>query len=323
MMLAPILFVILGLGILLVGGEIFVKGSSSLARKLKVSPLVIGLTIVAFGTSAPELIVNIFSAVNGSSNIALGNVIGSNISNILLVLGVAAMIRPLSVKEGTVWKEIPFAALTVLALFVLVNDVLISGAPTNWLTRGDGLILIFFFIIFIYYTYGLTKVKGGESQDKVETYSWGMSGSFILGGIICLFFGGKLLVDNAVILARLAGLSELMIGLTITAVGTSMPELVTSAIAAYRKQVDLAVGNVIGSNIFNILWVLGLTPVISPMAIAPEANIDILVALGAAAMLFPFMFMKNKVHRHTLRRWEGILFVLLYVGYLGFVVMRG
>jgi len=320
-MLIPIALVIAGLIILLIGGEIFVKGSASLAKKLKVSTIVIGLTIVAFGTSAPELIVNIFSAAQGASDIALGNVLGSNISNTLLVLGISAMIIPLSVKEGTTWKEIPFSALTVVVLFVLVNDMLFGGGE-NMLTRGDGIILVCFFLIFMYYTYGLSKVKGEENND-VETYSWSMSGVYILGGIICLFVGGKLLVDNATILARLAGLSELMIGLTITAIGTSLPELVTSVIAAKKGHVDMAVGNVIGSNIFNILWVLGLTPIISPMPIDGAVNIDIIVTFVVAFMLFPFMFMKNKKNRHTLRRWEGALFVLLYVVYLGFVVFRG
>jgi len=320
-MLIPIGLVIAGLIILLIGGEIFVKGSASLAKKFNVSALVIGLTIVAFGTSAPELIVNLFSAAQGASDIALGNVLGSNIANTLLVLGISAMVIPLSVKEGTTWKEIPFAMLTVIVLFVLVNDVMFGGGE-NMLTRGDGIILVCFFLIFMYYTYGLTKVKG-EKNSEVETYSWPMSGVYILGGIICLFVGGKLLVDNATILARLAGLSELMIGLTITAIGTSLPELVTSVIAAKKGHVDMAVGNVIGSNIFNILWVLGLTPIISPMPIDSAANVDIIVAFVVAFMLFPFMFMKNKKDRHTLRRWEGALFVLLYVVYLGFVVLRG
>ncbi len=321
-MFIPILLVIVGLTVLLIGGDIFVKGASSLAKKLKVSPLVIGLTIVAFGTSAPELIVNIFSAIQGSSDIALGNVLGSNISNTLLVLGVAAIIYPLSVKKGTVWKEIPFGVLIILILYVLVNDVVFGNNGKNILTTGDGIVLISFFLIFMYYTYGLTKVKG-ESTDDIQAYSWATSGSFVVGGSICLFLGGKVLVDNAIILARIAGLSELLIGLTITAIGTSLPELVTSAIAAYRKQVDLAIGNVIGSNIFNILWVLGVTSIINPMEIKGTVNIDIMVAFGAAALLSPFMFIGGKHGRHKLRRMEGILFVLLYIVYIGFVVMRG
>ncbi|PIZ94505.1 MAG: sodium:proton exchanger [Candidatus Magasanikbacteria bacterium CG_4_10_14_0_2_um_filter_37_12] len=317
-----IFFVVIGLAILLVGGDIFVRGASSMAKKLNVSALVIGLTIVAFGTSAPELVVNFFSALKGSSDIALGNIIGSNIANTLLVLGVAAIIYPISVKKGTVWKEIPFGVLTVFVLYVLINDIFFGGSTKNILTVGDGIILVSFFLIFLYYTYGLTKVKG-EHNNEVDTYGWTISISFILGGSICLFVGGKILVDNAVILARMAGLSELLIGLTITAVGTSLPEFITSAIAAYRRQVDLAIGNVIGSNIFNILWVLGVTSIIKPMEVQETANIDILFTLGSAVLLFFVMFIGGKHGKHTLRRIEGVLFVLLYLGYIGFVIMRG
>ena len=206
-------------------------------------------------------------------------------------------------------------------LFLLGNDLMFgNGSVTeDYLTRADGLVLIGFFIIFIYYTYGLTKVKG--EHENVETLSWPLSGLLIAGGITGLTFGGKLLVDNGIILAQMAGLSELLIGLTITAIGTSLPELVTSAIAAYRGHVDLAVGNVVGSNIFNVLWVLGLTPVISPIKINQGVNTDILVAIGAAALLFVFMFFSKK--KHKLDRWQGILFIFLYIGYIGFVVVRG
>jgi cation:H+ antiporter len=320
-MLIPILLLILGLAILLVGGEVFVRGASSISKKLKVSPIVIGLTVVAFGTSAPELIVNVFSALSGANDIALGNVIGSNISNILLVLGIAALIRPLVVKKTTTWKEIPFSILAVLVLFVLANDVMFGNGTENIISRGDGLILISFFLIFIYYIFGLAKIEG--DKEDIESYKWGPSLMFTLGGIICLFVGGKLMVDNAVILARIAGLSELLIGLTITAIGTSLPELVTSAIAAYRGHVDLAVGNVVGSNIFNIFWVLGLTPIISPMSIGTGVNIDIIIASGAAILLFLAMLNGNKHTKHQVTRWEGVLFVLLFVTYTGFVIMRG
>lgn len=320
-MLFPILLLILGLAILILGGEIFVKGSASVARKMRISPIVIGLTVVAFGTSAPELVVNLFSAFQGAHDIAIGNVLGSNISNIFLVLGVAAIITPLAVKRGTTWKEIPFGILTVIVLFLLGNDVLFGNNGDNILTRGDGLVLVSFFLIFCYYTYGLSKAEG-EAQD-VETYNWSTSVLFLLGGIVCLVLGGHIMVKNGIILARLAGMSELLIGLTITAVGTSLPELATSAIAAYRKHVDLAVGNVVGSNIFNVLWVLGLTPVVSPISMNPEVNFDILVAVGAAFLLFILMFTGKKGQRHTLQRWHGVFFILMYVMYVAAVVIRG
>ena len=311
---------IVGLAVLLFGGAFFVRGAASMARKMNVSTIVIGLTVVAFGTSAPELIVNIFSALKGSSDIAIGNILGSNISNILLVLGIAGIIRPLTVKSSTVWKEIPFGILAVLVLFFLANDTTIGGGGKNMLTQADGLVLISFFIIFIYYTYGLTKAEG--SRENVEVHSWSKSITLIIAGILGLTFGGKLLVDNGIILARLAGLSELFIGLTITAIGTSLPELVTSAIAAYKGHVDLAVGNVVGSNLFNVLWVLGITPIISPMAVGPAVNTDIMVAGGAAVVLFFAMFNGGK-DGHRLDRGEAIMLVLLYIGYIGFVMVRG
>ena len=320
-MITPILFLVLGLGILILGGEIFVKGSASVATKMRVSPIVIGLTVVAFGTSAPEMVVNIFSALRGASDIAVGNVLGSNISNILLVLGISAIIYPLTVKRGTTWKEIPFGVLAVVVLFLLGNDILFGNNGINILTRGDGLILISFFLIFLYYTYGLSKVQG-EKED-VETYGWSASILFVLGGIVCLVLGGKIMVDNGIILAKLAGWSELLIGLTITAVGTSLPELATSAIAAYRRHVDIAVGNVVGSNIFNVLWVLGITPVIRPVNMNPDANFDILAAILAALLLFIFVFIGKKHNQHTLQRWQGVLFVLLYIGYVSYIMVRG
>ncbi len=319
-MLLSIILVIVGLAVLLFGGDLFVRGAASMARKMNVSTIVIGLTVVAFGTSAPELIVNIFSALKGSSDIAIGNILGSNISNILLVLGIAGIIRPLTVKSSTVWKEIPFGILAVLVLFFLANDTTIGGGGKNMLTQADGLVLISFFIIFIYYTYGLTKAEG--SRENVEVHSWSKSITLIIAGILGLTFGGKLLVDNGIILARLAGLSELFIGLTITAIGTSLPELVTSAIAAYKGHVDLAVGNVVGSNLFNVLWVLGITPIISPMAVGPAVNTDIMVAGGAAVVLFFAMFNGGK-DGHRLDRGEAIMLVLLYIGYIGFVMVRG
>ncbi|MBT3539359.1 calcium/sodium antiporter [Candidatus Parcubacteria bacterium] len=320
-MILPIFFIILGIVILLFGGDIFVKGASSLAKRMKVSAIVIGLTVVSFGTSAPEMVVNIFSAIQGSGDLAIGNILGSNISNIFLVLGIAALIRPLSVKEGTTWKEIPLGFLSVVILFILGNDILFGNNGIDVLTRGDGLILISFFLIFLYYTYGLTKVEG-EKED-VEKHSLGKSILYIVLGIIGLVIGGKFIVDNAVILARMAGLSELFIGLTIMAVGTSLPELATSGIAAYRGHVDLAVGNVVGSNIFNIMWVLGVTPIIAPIKMNPQANFDIMIAGLAAFILFVFMFTGGKRRRHKLRRSEAIVMLLMYVGYIVFISFRG
>jgi len=323
-MLIPILLLLVGLVMLLFGGDTFIKGAASLARKWNVSPIVIGLTVVAFGTSAAELVVNIFAAVQGTPDLAIGNILGSNISNILLVLGISAIIYPISVKQGTIWKEIPFGIMAVVVLFVLSADVYFGNGDSNIniLTRGDGLILLAFFIIFMYYTYGLSKVEG-DKEENVKKYSWPSTISFVLLGLGGLVLGGKLLVDNGVILAKLFGMSELFIGLTIVAIGTSLPELAASGIAAYRHHDDLAIGNVVGSNIFNVFWVLGLTPLISPIPVNSQANVDVLVAILAASLLFAFMFVGHKHHRYKLRRWQGVIFVLLYISYLVFIGMRG
>lgn len=319
-MILSIFLLLVGLGILIVGGESLVRGASSIAKRLKVAPIVIGLTIVAFGTSAPELAVNLFSAFQGSTDIAIGNIIGSNIANILLILGICAMMRTIRVQKNTVWKEIPLALLAVLLVFVMAHDRILDGGTTDALTRTDGLALMGIFAIFLYYTFSIAKVSGEADKDEVKLYSTPISTLLIIGGLAGLVFGGKILVDNAIVLAQLAGMSEALIGLTIVAVGTSLPELVTSIIAVRHGQDDLAVGNIVGSNIFNILWILGLTASILPLPISPAGQIDVLVNIGATLLLFFFMFIGTK---HRLNRWQGLMFVLIYVGYVGYLVMRG
>jgi len=322
-MLLPIILLIIGLGIIVFGGEVFIKGSASLASKLKVSPIVIGLTVVAFGTSVAELVVNIMAALQGAPDIAIGNILGSNIANVFLVLGIAILIRKLTIKEGTAWKEIPFSILAIIILFIMGNDIFFNGgaAEANMLSRSDGLILIAFFVIFLYYTFGLTKAKA--EKENVEVFSWALSLAFVLGGILGIMAGGKLIVDNAVIIARLIGISELFIGVTVVAIGTSLPELVTVGIAAYRGHDGLAVGNVIGSNIFNVLWVLGLTPVISPIKINVAANADMIVAIFSVLLLFAFLFIGHKYHRYKLMRWQGVVFLCCYAVYMVYVFYRG
>ncbi|MFH1291688.1 MAG: calcium/sodium antiporter [bacterium] len=321
-MLSAIILLIIGLVILIAGGEIFIRGSASLAIKLNVSPIVIGLTVVAFGTSVAELVVNILAALNGVPDIAIGNILGSNIANVFLVLGVGILIRKMSIKEGTAWKEIPFSILAIVVLFIMGNDVFFnSGATANVISRGDGLILIGFFIIFLYYTYGLSKAEG-ETED-IKVYSWLISILFILGGIVGIIFGGKFIVDNGTIIARLIGLSDLFIGVTVVAIGTSLPELVTVCIAAYHGHDDLVVGNIVGSNIFNVLWVLGLTPLISPINMNPQANADMVVAIFSVLLLFAFLFIGHKHHRYKLTRWQGVTFILIYAGYIAYVMYRG
>ncbi len=318
-MFLAIFLLILGLIILILGAEGLVRGAASFARKWGIAPLVIGLTIVSFGTSAPELIVNIFSALGGSSDIGIGNIIGSNISNIFLILGITASIATIRVQSSTVWKEIPFGLLAVLMLLFMGSDIFLDRGAQNILGRTDGLALMCLFVIFLYYTFSL-RPKKSKQEDSIKVYSGLVSSAFLVGGILGLFAGGKLLVDNAVILAKIAGLSENFIGLTIVAVGTSLPELATSVVAALKKQHDIAVGNIVGSNIFNILWVLGLTSTILPLPFSPATIEDILICVGATLVLFLAMFIGKK---KTLQRWQGMCFVAMYVGYIVYLVYRG
>lgn len=318
-MFIAIFFLIIGLVMLVFGGEYLVKGAASLAKKWGVSTLVVGLTVVAFGTSMPELVVNVFSAFKGATDIAIGNIIGSNIANILLILGVSALILPLAVKESTTWKEIPFAVLAGWMVLFMGNDIFFDGLKENVLTRTDGLALISVFIIFLYYVFTLAK-NGAAEQEDVQIFGWFKSSFFVILGLVLLFFGGKILVDNAIILARLAGMSEALIGLTIVAVGTSLPELVTSAVAAYHKQADIAVGNIVGSNIFNIFWILGLTSIIKPLPFGSGMNFDILAEIIITLILFLFLFIGTK---KRLDRWQGVAFLAMYVGYVAYLVYRG
>lgn len=318
-MILPITLLLLGLGILILGGESLVRGAASIAKKLKIPSIVIGLTVVSFGTSAPELIVSIFSAIRGTTDIAIGNIIGSNIVNILFILGVSAVIVPLRVQKGTSWKEIPLALLAAGLVFIMGSDVILDHGTANVLTRTDGLTLMAFFIIFLYYTYGLSKTNDAEGEP-VKQYGALLSTVMIAVGIGLLVFGGSMLVDNAIILAKIAGMSEALIGLTIVAIGTSLPELVTSVVAAIHRHDDIAVGNVIGSNIFNVFWILGLTATIAPLPLGATMHYDILVNIVATTLLFAFMFVHDK---HRLNRWQGMLFIGLYVGYIASIIHRG
>jgi cation:H+ antiporter len=325
-MLLDIFAIIAGLIILILGAEGLVRGSSSLAAKLKISPLVIGLTVVSFGTSAPELTVNIVAAINNAPDLAVGNVVGSNIANIFLILGISALIVPLAVKSSTVWKEIPLALLGVGLLLIMGNDQFFDGVSYNTLTRTDGIALLALMVIFMYYVFGLAKADRAKKNEiaevgaEVHQYSLVTSASLTIIGLVGLIIGGRMLVSAAVNVAQSAGLSEALIGLTIVAIGTSLPELATSIMAAIKKHADIAIGNAVGSNIFNIFFVLGATSTILPLPITGAISIDIMVAILATFLLFVFMFLG---HKHRLTRWEGGVFVALYISYLGFLVVRG
>lgn len=318
-MLTLVLFII-GFGLLIKGADYLVTGASALASKFGIAPLVIGLTIVAFGTSAPELVVNLLASFNGNTDIAIGNILGSNIVNILLILGVTAVIYPIRVQKSTVWKEIPFALLSVVVVALMANDVLIDGAAVSLLTRIDGLVLMSFFMIFVYYIVGVAKQAPAEQLEKPVELTSLRSWLFIIGGLVGLVIGGKWIVDGAVIFAQSLGVSEALIGLTIVAVGTSLPELATSIVAALKKNTDIAVGNIVGSSIFNIFWILGISASIAPLPFAQTLTIDIFVNLVATILLFLALFVGKK---HTIEKWQGFLFIGLYCVYVGFLIFRG
>ena len=316
----PYLLLIIGFILLIKGADFLVNGASSIARRMHVSDLVIGLTIVAFGTSTPELFVNIFASIKGNTDIAIGNVLGSNIANIFLILGVSSVIYPLTVTKGTVWKEIPFSLLAILVLGILANDRLIDKSSASVLVRADGLVFLSFFIIFLYYSVSIAKrIEGMEEQVPSKQYGLARSLLWVILGLIGLTLGGKWIVDGAVHLALRFGISQSLVGLTIVAVGTSLPELATSAVAAYRRNAEIAVGNVVGSNIFNIFFVLAASSIIKPLPFKETNNIDIGVVILAELLLFMFMFTGK---RRLLDRWEGVIFLIIYGSYIGFLVLQ-
>lgn len=320
-MLTYVLFSI-GFFILIKGAGLLVDGSSSIAKRLKISNIVIGLTIVAFGTSTPEFIINIFASVNGNSEIAIGNILGSNIANILLILGVSSIIYPLATKNNTVWKEIPLMLLATIMLGVLVNDTRIDNDLFSGLTRIDGIVLLSFFIVFLYYTFGISKVVGDNTAevDEIKELSYLKSSIFIISGLLGLMIGGKWIVDGAVKIAELFHVSQSLIGLTVVAIGTSLPELATSAIAAYKKQTDIAIGNVVGSNIFNIFWVLGFSALIRPLPFSSKSDMDIAMTIFSSTLLFLMLFIGKK---HIIEKWQGVLLVLIYITYIIYLVING
>ena len=314
-------YVLIPIGFVLVikGADVFVKAASSLARRLRVSDLAIGLTVVAFGTSLPELAVNVTASIQGNAGITIGNILGSNIANILLILGISGVIFPLAVTRGTVWKEIPLSVLAVIVVGIAANDRLIDGSAHSSLSRIDGLILLCFFLIFLYYSATIARsIQGVESSTPKDVYSLRRVALLIVVGLVALILGSKWVVDGAVKLATALGVSETVVGLTVVAVGTSLPELATSAAAAFRKNPDIAIGNVVGSNIFNIFFILGASSVIRPIPFEPRANVDIGVLLLASLLLFVCMFTGK---RRVLDRWEAAVFLALYATYIGAIAL--
>lgn len=313
-------FLIGGIGVIILSANWLVDGASAIAKKYNIPDIVIGLTIVSFGTSAPELVVNVFSALEGATDIAIGNVVGSNISNILLIVGVSSIVFPLSIQSSTKWKEIPFSLLAAIALGLLANDSFFNGGGENKINCADGIVLLLFLTIYMVYAFQMARTsKVEEAVDSIKIIAMKKSIFLILVGLAGLYFGGKYLVEGAVNIALNLHMDEKVIGITIIAIGTSLPELATSIVAATKKKTDIAVGNVIGSNIFNIFFILGITSTIKPLHFNPSINVDILMVLVASALLFisTITFGKSKVDRS-----EGIVFVLIYIAYITYSILN-
>ncbi len=306
-----------GFAVLIKGADFLVNGASSLAKKMNISNLAIGLTVVAFGTSAPELIVSLLSAYNGSADASFGNAIGSNNFNLLFILGIAGLIYPLVVQRSTIKYEVPLSILAAVVLFILVNDSMIWGSEKDMLSRTDAFILLAFFGLFMLYIIRTMKNNTDLDQGEIKIYNTWLSIGMAVLGLVMLVGGGKLVVDNAIFIAKDFGMSEKLIGLTILAAGTSLPELVTSCVAAYRKNTDIAIGNVIGSNIFNIFFILGITGSITPLQYSTAMNFDIKVLIGGTILLMVFMF---TINTRKLDRWEALILFLGYITYTTYLI---
>lgn len=319
------LLFIIGFVLLLKGADWLVSGASELASRFGISEFVIGLTIVSIGTSMPELLVSILASVEGKSGLVIGNILGSNIANVLLILGVSAVVCDLPVKRETVLSEIPFSLTAALLVGFLANSTLWYERDLElYISRGDGVIILFFFLLFLIYVFMLAKedVKAEFKEEVKTTRAWSIARNvFHIGlGVIGLFLGGKWVVDGAVEIAKTFKMSETFIGLTVIAIGTSLPELVTSVMAALKKNTDIAMGNIVGSNIFNLLWVLGISAVVKPLPFTVTSNVDLLMVIASSSMIILALILGR---RFIIKRTEGIIFLMTYGAYVYFLVLRG
>ena len=323
-MFLDILLFILGIVLIIAGANYLTEGASVLARRFGVSPLVVGLTIVAFGTSSPELIVSLMSALKGNSDIAMGNVVGSNIFNVLVIGGITALVTPITITRSTVRREIPLMILACLVLSVMALDRVFAGtgATENILSRSEGIVLLCFFLIFLTYTFAIAK---GDPSDPhtapapTKHYPLWLLVVFIIGGLGGLVLGGELFVDAASSIARTLGMSEGFIGLTIVAAGTSLPELATSVAAALKKEPEIAVGNIVGSNIFNVFFILGTTATITPIHIGGVSTLDFTMMSFAALLLYVFAVLFGQ---RVIKRMEGAVLVLCFVLYTVYLISQ-
>jgi cation:H+ antiporter len=321
-----ILLLVGGLLLILLGANGLTDGAASVAKRFRIPSIVIGLTIVAFGTSAPELTVSISSALKGSADIAIGNVVGSNIFNTLMIVGCTALFAPIVITRNTLKREIPLCILSSVALLICANDVFLDGSEENMLGIADGLLLLCFFAIFLSYTFAIAKRDGNttnpekeplQEEDEIRLLPVWKSALYILGGLAGLIIGGNFFVDGAGGIARGLGVSESVIGLTLVAGGTSLPELATSIVAALKKNPEIAIGNAIGSNLFNIFFVLGCSASITPMRLTGITNLDLWVLVGAGILLWLFGLFFGK---RTITRIEGSILMLCYAAYMAVLI---
>lgn len=325
-MILDIVWLVVGLVLILAGANFLTDGASSVAKRLGVSDLIIGLTVVAFGTSAPELSISIVAAINHNAELAVGNVIGSNIFNILVIIGITAMVRPIKIQKSVMTTELPMVLLSSIIMLIMGCGVILDGAAANVVTRVDGLFLLIFFLLFMRYTFASARHSDPAKRDPQSADGKKLSGMsvvrailYIIGGLAALIWGGDRFVDGATGIARVMGVSEAVIGLTIVAVGTSLPELATSVVAAVKNEPGIAIGNVIGSNIFNVLLVLGASATIAPLPFGNISNIDLLTLVGASVLFLVFgQFFKER----TITRVEGGMMFACYIAYTVYLIVN-
>jgi len=313
-------YLVLGLIIIVIGANGLTDGAASVAKRMHISSLVIGLTIVGFGTSTPELSVSVSSALKGSADISIGNIVGSNIFNTLFIVGCTALVAPILITRNTLRREIPLTILASLVVLICGNDIILNHASENILTRTDGLIMLCFFTIFVGYFMAIAKnTSEEENSGEIKMLSWWKSIVYIVVGLAALIFGGQLLVNGAIGIARSWGISEAVIGVTIVAIGTSLPELATSVVAAMKKNPEIAIGNVIGSNLFNIFFILGCSATITPLKFTGISNFDLLWLVASAVLLWFFALCFGK---RIIMRFEGTILLLSWIGYTVWLILR-
>ncbi len=308
-----VFIVIFSIGLIVGGANLLVDGAISVSARLRIPPVIIGLTVVSIGTSLPELAISGYAAYAGHPEIAVGNIVGSNIANVLLIFGFVTLISPITILKSTLWRELPFTFMISLVLIFMINDRWTDADAENLISTWDGIILLSMMCIFLVYLY-YSATSMGSSQENLKEEAAFRTGAMLVLGVLALVGGGRLFVDSLVDVAIQLGVSKAVAGLTIAAVGTSMPELVTSLVAAVRKHHDIAAGNIVGSNIFNILLILGVSSVIAPLPKGDISDLDLWVSIFSAVLMFvAALFHKN----YTVGRWAGLFFLIMYVMYIG------